>query len=399
MEPIYQEALRRAGFDMLSMFQKQHGLAQTGKLDPATQQALEPYLYGFYLHRVQYGDTFYKIAQRFGTTVKAILAANPGQHPNQLAIGTCLVVPLPFGVVPTTIPFTSQVLQIVIHGLLARYPFLKTQVIARTAGGRMVPVLQLGTGARRVFYNAAHHANEWITTPILMKFLEDYCAALVENGRLEGYSARELYQKVTLHLAPMVNPDGVDLVTGAASEAEIAEARKLAANYPQIPFPDGWKANLCGVDLNLQYPAGWETAREIKFAQGYRLPGPRDYVGSGPLTEPESAAMAGYTQAIAPMRILAYHTQGQVIYWQYRNDAPPGAQELGERLAIISGYTLENTPDESGNAGYRDWFLQRFRRPGYTIEAGLGENPLPISQFEEIYARNRGILVFTMAEE
>lgn len=30
---------------------------------------------------------------------------------------------------------------------------------------------------------------------------------------------------------------------------------------------------------------------------------------------------------------------------------------------------------------------------GYTIEAGLGENPLPISQFDEIYRDNIGILV------
>ena len=30
---------------------------------------------------------------------------------------------------------------------------------------------------------------------------------------------------------------------------------------------------------------------------------------------------------------------------------------------------------------------------GYTIEAGVGENPLPISQFDEIYRDNLGILV------
>ena len=30
---------------------------------------------------------------------------------------------------------------------------------------------------------------------------------------------------------------------------------------------------------------------------------------------------------------------------------------------------------------------------GYTIEAGIGENPLPISQFDEIYNDNIGILI------
>lgn len=43
--------------------------------------------------------------------------------------------------------------------------------------------------------------------------------------------------------------------------------------------------------------------------------------------------------------------------------------------------------------GYKDWFIQIYNRPGYTIEAGLGENPLPISQFDKIYKDNIGILI------
>ncbi|MDR0287596.1 MAG: peptidase M14, partial [Clostridiales bacterium] len=40
-----------------------------------------------------------------------------------------------------------------------------------------------------------------------------------------------------------------------------------------------------------------------------------------------------------------------------------------------------------------DWFIQEYNRPGYTIEVGLGENPLPISQFNTIYRENEGIMV------
>ena len=40
-----------------------------------------------------------------------------------------------------------------------------------------------------------------------------------------------------------------------------------------------------------------------------------------------------------------------------------------------------------------DWFIQDYNRPGYTIESGIGENPLPISQFDEIYQDNIGILI------
>ena len=134
-------------------------------------------------------------------------------------------------------------------------------------------------------------------------------------------------------------------------------------------------------------------AREIKFSQGFTRPGPRDYVGRAPLSQQESRALAGYTEFIDPALVLAYHSQGSVIYWQFKDYEVPGARELAEEFARLSGYAMEDTPYESGFAGYKDWFIQEFRRPGYTIEVGIGESPLPLEQFDEIYRDNLGILV------
>ena len=103
--------------------------------------------------------------------------------------------------------------------------------------------------------------------------------------------------------------------------------------------------------------------------------------------------MAELTRLIDPAMTISYHTQGEVIYWKFLNLEPEGARALGERFARVSGYTLSDVPYASGFAGYKDWFIQAFRRPGYTIEVGEGENPLPLSQFDEIYRDNLGILV------
>lgn len=392
-EALIALALRRAGYGSLEEFLSAKGLSG----GEAAEEALTPYLLGYDLWRVRPGDTFTKIAGQMKSSVRAMETANPGVNPRQLRIGQLLVVPFDFSVVPEDTPMTSQLLRFVLRGLQARYPFLRLDTIATTDYGRRVERVRLGDGPRRVYYNAAHHANEWITATVLCWCLEQYARAAAFGEMLLGEQAKELLRDTTLELVPMVNPDGVDLVTGAATANEVASARNIAADFPSIPFPEGWKANLKGVDLNLNYPAQWDQAREIKFSQGYNAPAPRDYVGEAPLDQPESRAMFDTTEQFDPDLVIAWHTQGQEIYWKFLDMEPPGAQALGREMAAASGYQLENVPYASGFAGYKDWFIQDFNRPGYTIEAGLGENPLPLSQLPDILRDNLPIFVLGLS--
>ena len=295
--------------------------------------------------------------------------------------------------------FSSMQNEQIIKNLKMRYPFLSIGEIGRSVLGRKIYYLSIGTGKKQVFYSAAFHANEWITTPVLLKFAEDYAKAYEENGVLGEARARRLYEEYQLFLVPMVNPDGVDLVNGVLDRpVYVEQAERIAADYPDIPFPDGWKANIDGIDLNLQFPAGWEQARETKFAQGYTSPAPRDYVGRAPLTAPESVAVYEFTREHDFWLILAYHTQGETIYWKYLDYNPVNSYEIAQYFGRVSGYTVEETPTASGYAGYKDWFIQEYDRPGYTIEVGRGTNPLPIEQFSQIYRDNFGILLGGMTQ-
>ena len=297
-------------------------------------------------------------------------------------------------IVNTSVPITSASNDAMILALVRQFPFLRSEVIGATAFQRQLRTLVLGNGPRKVFYSAAHHANEWITSLVLLKYAQELARAYRDGGSIAGYDAKEIFDTATIYLLPMVDPDGVDLVTGAIAPGSVSyeAARRLAENYPAIPFPDGWKANLLGVDLNLNYPARWLTARDIKFSQGFTRPGPRDYVGRAPLNQLETRSLAEYTRLLDPALVLAYHSQGQEIYWQFDGIFVPGAEALGRAFAEASGYALADTPYASSFAGYKDWFIQEFRRPGYTVEVGLGENPLPLTQFDEIYRDNESIL-------
>lgn len=390
--PATQEALRR--------FQAANGLQPDGIAGRRSHAALRPWYTGYVLHTLQPGDSFWKLGQTYGSGEAAVALANPGLPPERLPVGMELIVPLPFPVVPTKIAFCAALVGFCVQGLAARYPYLRSGQYGRSVLGRPLWRLTLGRGPRRVLYSAEHHANEWITTPLLLCFAEELAAAYAVGGTVAGLSAEELLAGATLCLVPAVNPDGMDLVTGELQNGESFErSRQIAAAYPRFPFPGGWKANLRGVDLNLQYPAGWEQARAIKFAQGIVSPAPADFVGSAPLSAPEARALYELTLRFDPALVQAWHSQGEVIYWRFLDYNPPGARELGERFAAVSGYALEDTPYASGFAGYKDWFIQDFNRPGYTIEVGRGVNPLPIADFDGIYRRVRGILAEGMRAE
>ena len=96
------------------------------------------------------------------------------------------------------------------------------------------------------------------------------------------------------------------------------------------------KQILDGIDLNLQFPAGWEQARQIKYSQGFTSPAPRDFVGFDSLIEPEALALYHFTLVHNFRLIIAYHTQGEEIYCNYQNINPPQGLQIANTFANLS---------------------------------------------------------------
>lgn len=377
----------------LEDFQKAAGLVPDGVVGNRTWQALMPYLTGNFMYKIKSGDTLANIAARSKIELKSLWAANPFIDPEKLIPGQEIIVPFIPKIIPTNIKYSNEIMQLNIGSLKTRYPFLEIGNTGTSVLGKSLPFVRIGYGKRIVFYNASHHANEWITTPVMMKFIDDFCYALVNDQTIKDFDINKIFNETSIYIIPMVNPDGVDLVTGALPKNSEAYNYAVSISRENIPFPSGWKANIKGVDLNLNYPARWEEAKKIKYAQGYTSPAPRDFVGPYPFSEPESRAVGQFTKNLNPELTLSYHAQGEIIYWKFLDYNPPMSYEIALEFSRQSGYTVEETPYASGFAGYKDWFIQEYNRPGYTIEVGKGISPLPLSQFDQIYSDNIGILL------
>lgn len=348
---------------------------------------------GYYVNffTIKPGDSLWGIATQLGFNINTLYILNPTITPNSLKIGQSINVPfrVQSSIVQGNRNYTYSALMNDIRHLIEIYPFVWARSIGSSVMAKEITELRIGRGEKRVHLNGSIHANEWMTTPILMQTLNQYLLALTNSEDIRGLDISPFYDSVILSIVPMINPDGVDLVINGAPDEEPYRSDVLAINDGSMDF-SGWKANIRGVDLNNQFPALWE-----KEAQGGPTkPSPRDFPGESPLTEPESIAIANLTTESNFGRALTYHTQGKEIYWGFQGLEPTETETIVNEFSRVSGYLPIQYVDSY--AGYKDWFIQEWRRPGFTIELGSGINPLPIDQFYKIYQENLGIFLASL---
>jgi g-D-glutamyl-meso-diaminopimelate peptidase len=344
------------------------------------------------LYVLQQGDSLNELARRFGVSAAQLLLCNPHLNPMRLMPGQLLTLPFVSACrfVDPNEEYGPRELYADLNQLASAYSHVQVGMIGRSVLGRPLPCIRIGDGQKRLHVNASFHANEWITSLLAMTFVEDYARAIAQGEPLRGVDARGLASRVQLWIVPMVNPDGVEIAQEGISPGHPFYAELLRWNRHSHRF-FRWKANIRGVDLNDQFPAHWDEECARRGTEG---PSPRDYPGSSPLSEPEAAAMAAHTNQMDFDLAIALHTQGQEIYWNYRDYEPSEAEPLASRLGMASGYRPVKL--SGSDAGFKDWFIQEYRKPGFTIEAGIGVNPLPLAQFADLYDEVAPLLLEAM---
>lgn len=281
--------------------------------------------------------------------------------------------------------YDYKILRKDMESLKMLYPFINEEVIGESVCGRDIVHFKIGKGNRKIHINASFHGNEWLTTAILMKFVNEYCLSLSNNQQIEGMKSIELYQEFTFSFVPMVNPDGVQIVLHGPENKYKDKIEKI--NTEDVDYT-WWKANINGIDLNNQFPANWHIEKERKYVKS---PAPRDFPGEYPLSEPESIAMKNLVIKEKFDIVVALHSQGKEIYWGYGGHEPVISKKLVSEMERVSGYQAIKYIDS--HAGFRDWFIMEFEKPGFTIEVGKGVNPLPLSSFQQNYQDVKRILL------
>ncbi len=275
--------------------------------------------------------------------------------------------------------------------LLAKeYPFIKLFTIGKSVLGRKIYAVGLGNLKNAVLFTGATHASEWLTTSLLTLFTENIAKRACAGELFLETDICRLFRTNGVIIVPMLNPDGVEIALGGAKTARHREnaVATMLENAQSV-----WQANANGVDLNHNFDAGWDILKQMELSEGFTQPGATRYGGRAPHSEPEVRAIVKATMAFSPKMVVAFHSQGEEIFYNYGDRTPAVSAFIATEISHLCGYTLTSPEGLNSHGGYKDWFIDKFFRPGFTIEIGKGENPLPISDLMPIYARLCGAML------
>ena len=270
---------------------------------------------------------------------------------------------------------------------------VKAFVIGKSVLGRSIYALGMGQLRQSALMVGATHGLESITSALLMMFAEELMEALENRTQICGVDPRRVQESRGLIIVPMLNPDGVEIAQhGARGCLHLA---KRIYDICDGHF-ERWQANARGVDLNHNFDAGWEKLRQMEISYGILKPAPTRFGGYRPMSEPEVKAIAHIISSFDIKTLYSFHSQGEEIYYHYGPHTPIQSKLMAQILASSSGYALSEPEGIASHGGLKDYFIQKYRRPGFTIEVGRGRNPLPPSDGPAIYGKIREMMTLAM---
>lgn len=248
--------------------------------------------------------------------------------------------------------------------------------------------VKLGKGDHSILLIGSHHGREWITSNLLMEMLEQYTHAYVSNQKIGKYDAA-IFDKVSIWFVPMLNPDGILVQQGKLFNHKLLQMNEGSKDFKR------WKANGVGIDLNRQYPAGWENVPSSL------QPSFMEYKGKRPVEAKEVQAFVTFVKEINPLSTISYHSSGHEIFWQF-GDRQDIVRDyfLATSMSELTGYSLSTPPKEAFGAGFTDWFIETYGRPAFTFELtdfNKESNP-PMTYLPEEWRRNQFVGLYLATE-
>ena len=285
---------------------------------------------------------------------------------------------------------TYSLYENLVKELNGKYKTLKITTCGKSLLGKEIFAFVIGEGKKNIVYVGGTHGIEWLTSLLLLKFTENLASAYENESLLSGFNIKDILENKKLIIIPELNPDGIEIAIKGASACGKYKAENYEICKGDFSF---WSANARGVDINHNFNADWYTLRETEKEAGINSPSPSRFGGLFPESEPETAAITRLCRRIPVEMLITFHSQGEEIFYEYGKNTPEKALHIAKMFSALTDYTLVKNEGLYSSGGLKDWFIEEFKRPAFTIEMGKGKNPLPLENIDRIYEKLESMMV------
>ncbi len=274
--------------------------------------------------------------------------------------------------------------------LTLRHPSLTLSYLGTSVLDRPIPVVTIGRSLqnRGILYLGGIHPTDLFTPAVLLRFLAEYAEALEAGKRMYNMRMSYLYENRTLHVIPMLNPDGYELRRRGVEE-DVVRDRLLKQNGG-TDFR-AWRGNARGVDLWRNFTDGPDEVSDDEMIC------PQGTAGLSPESEPETTAVCNYLRIMDEIgAVLSLHTLGNGIRAFSGDHYPARSRTILRLLARMTGCTptkLPQPPEEIGGS-LTDWFIRENDKPAFECGCLTDEDLRPDDpeDYRKVYASFREAL-------
>ncbi len=260
------------------------------------------------------------------------------------------------------------------------------QNLGNSEDGRSIWCLRIGnpSAGQKLLLNAGIHAREWLNPQMVMRKSEEILRQYPDY--------QKSLRSTCLYVVPMINPDGIAIAQSGFGAIRSPKLRKICQKTKASHRT--WKANARGVNLNFNFPGGFNKKGKPKKPDGINYPGKKA------ASEKETKIMMSLINRYSGWRgSLNYHSTGSILYWNYNVEDMPslyGRQKaLAEKVNSFNHYRLmPKSISTDPNGGFGDWLIYNKHIPNVTVETGTVMCPLPFSQFKRIMKQNTELLTW-----
>ncbi|NCB91452.1 MAG: hypothetical protein EOM40_02615 [Clostridia bacterium] len=255
--------------------------------------------------------------------------------------------------------------------------FMTLRTMGVSHDERPIPMIRIGLGIDSLVLTAGIHGRESVNPVLMVKLAEEYAKAYAKDDNLNGYRVRELLNRCSVCILPLVNPDGYE----AATQGFDALRNPILRQYCKMRGIEWehWKYNARGVDINRNFPCKSYIQQQL---------------GEYPASENETQALMKVFEEYDTVGYIDFHSRGRIIYY-YRQAMPFAYNQKNHKLARymqkLSDYNLGKREEEymsrlNGGSPV-NYYSELLKKPAITVET-IEENaryPLDPSYQEKTY--------------